>query len=274
MEGKLGAIRILRPAAEIDVGQILLVVAMAVLAAGFVTQLLPRIAERTPGRIRLRIVAWVPPLKLLILFLAVALIIPLVIEPTLGNLVAVLSGAAVAIGFALKDYVSSLVAGVVASFERPYRQGDWVKVGDAYGEVRAIGLRAVKLVTADDTAVTVPHGLLWTSLVHQANDGTGDLMCVANFYLQPAHDGTQARRALYDVALTSAFVNLSKPIAVIVTEEPWGTHYRLKAYPVNLRDQFEFLSDLTVRGKAALTALGIAYATMPVAVSKDGPRVG
>lgn len=53
MEGKLGAIRILRPAAEIDVGQILLVVAMAVLAAGFVTQLLPRIAERTPGRIRL-----------------------------------------------------------------------------------------------------------------------------------------------------------------------------------------------------------------------------
>jgi hypothetical protein len=44
-------------------------------------------------------------------------------------------------------------------------------------------------------------------------------------------------------------------------EKPWGTHYRLKAYPVEPRDQFQFITDLTVRGKAALLALGAAFAT-------------
>jgi hypothetical protein len=53
------------------------------------------------------------------------------------------------------------------------------------------------------------------------------------------------------------------PFAVIVTEKPWGTHYRLKAYPVDSAQQFQFVSDLTVRGKAALSRLGVEFAAVP-----------
>ena len=58
-------------------------------------------------------------------------------------------------------------------------------------------------------------------------------------------------------------------IDVIVTEKPWGTHYRLRAYPIDPRQQFRFITDLTVCGKAALAALGVTFTTVPVLSPRD-----
>jgi len=44
---------------------------------------------------------------------------------------------------------------------------------------------------------------------------------------------------------------------VVLAEKPWGTHYRVNAYPLNGRDEFQFVSDLTVRGKVALAEIGV-----------------
>jgi hypothetical protein len=70
---------------------------------------------------------------------------------------------------------------------------------------------------------------------------------------------------LRKVALTSPYLHISRPISVIVREKPWGTHYRLKAYPIDGREQFNFISDLTVRGKAALAGLEVAHVVAPIA---------
>ena len=91
-------------------------------------------------------------------------------------------------------------------------------------------------------------------------------MCVADFYLHPDHDGQVVQQKLHEVALASPYVHLHKPIVVVAAEEPWGTHYRLKAYPIDGRDQFLFVTDLTLRGKAMLRRLGVkpAVATSSV----------
>lgn len=68
---------------------------------------------------------------------------------------------------------------------------------------------------------------------------------------------------LHEVALTSPYLQLNRPVVVIVLEKPWGTHYRLKAYPIDGRDQFKFTTDMTVRGKAALANLGVKPAIVP-----------
>ncbi len=72
------------------------------------------------------------------------------------------------------------------------------------------------------------------------------------------------KHKLHDVALTSAFLQMDKPISVIVMDKPWGTHYRLKAYPNDPRQQFQFITDLTIRGKEALTKMGVEFAVMPM----------
>jgi small conductance mechanosensitive channel len=125
------------------------------------------------------------------------------------------------------------------------------------------------MVTPDDTVVTIPHLAIWTTSIHNANDGQRDLQCVADFYLHPDHDAVLVRQKLREVALTSPFIQLERPVSVVVAETPWATHYRLKAYPIEGRDQFQFTSDLTVRGKQALGELEVkaaAWAPIPGAM--------
>ncbi|NLF73429.1 MAG: mechanosensitive ion channel [Candidatus Anammoximicrobium sp.] len=243
--------------------ELVAIVAGATLMIIVVQRLMRWIGNRLQGSKRLTLLALVPLIRLVIILAAAAVIVPLLIEPSLQNMVALLSIVGVALGFALKDYASSLIAGIVAIGERDYRNGDWVKLEDVYGEVRHVGLRTLEVVTPDDDRVLIPHALLWSQAVSNSNNGDARLQCTADFFVHPQHDSHAARQALEDVALTSPYLYFDKPVAVVVNEKPWGTHYRLKAYPVDASQQFRFLTDLTVRGKTALSELGVPFAVAP-----------
>lgn len=230
------------------------------------------LATRLHGQLRFRVFALVPLTRLLILITALAIIVPIIIEPSLSNMVTLLGALGLAIGFAMKDYVSSLIAGVVSATELPYRPGDWVQIEDTYGEVKHVGLRTVDIQTPDDDMVYVPHLKLWDHAVYNANNGGTSLQCVASFYLHPEHEAGWVRKALRDVALTSAYLKFDQPVIVVAEEKPWGTHYRIRAYPVDPRQQFLFITDLTVRGKALLSAAGVPSAMLQPDAALDANK--
>ena len=262
-----GTVKLINNLQDISFWKIGLIVVGTWAAIWLVRLALPYLAERGPNRLRLYLLATVPIVRLFLLLVAVLWIVPIVFNITLQNFLVIAGAASVAIGFAFKDYVSSLIAGVVAILERPYRPGDWVRIGSHYGEVRTVGLRAIRIRTADDNIVTIPHGAIWTDSVSNSNDGAKTLMCVANFYLLPRHDAAVVRSLLQDIALTSAYLDYDKPVLVVLNEQPWGTHYKLRAYPFDMRDQFAFISDLTVRGKCAIGMAGAHEAVAAVAAS-------
>jgi len=243
----------------LDLALILAVAAALILV---VQKTLPWLANRLRGRRRHWLLAMVPLLRLVIVVGTFLWIVPIVIEPSLQNMVAVLGSLGLALGFALKDYASSLVAGVVAVGETPYRNGDWVEIDGIYGEVTHVGMRALQLVTPDNNLVTIPHLKLWEQPISNANNGGPQLQCPTDFHVHPQHDGARVVAALHDVALTSPYVALDQPIFVVAQEQLWGTRYRLRAFPLDARQQFRFTTDLTVRGKAELLRLGIAFAAV------------
>ncbi len=248
------------------------------LAIWLVRQTVPYLAERGPSKVRLYLLATVPIVRMVLLVVATLWIIPIIFNITFQNFLVIAGAASVAIGFAFKDYVSSLIAGMVAIIERPYRPGDWVKIGSDYGEVRSVGMRAIRVLTPDANIVSIPHSRIWTDNISNANDGAKTLMCVADFFLLPRHDAALVRAALRDVALTSAYLDYSKPVVIVLSEKPWGTHYKLRAYPFDMRDQFAFVSDLTVRGKLAIAEAGaseaVTFAATPQAEQEQRPRSG
>jgi small conductance mechanosensitive channel len=256
METRAAVIDLFRNLHQIRFVRIMLIIAMAWLLVKMVRSLLPRFSERLPARLRLPILSSIPLLRILIWITAAFMIVPLVIKPNFRNLVAILGAAGLALGFALKDYASSVIAGLVVMYERPYKVGDWVQIEGAYGEVTWSGLRSFRLLTPDATVVTVPHKKMWDSNVFNSNFGSRDMLCVAEFFLVADHDAALVQEALRDVALTSAYLNLNRPVTVTLSEKPWATQYCLKAYPIDARDQFQFISDLTIRGKVALKELG------------------
>ncbi|MCB2053057.1 MAG: mechanosensitive ion channel [Geminicoccaceae bacterium] len=267
--GERTATDLLNDLQDISFVEIALVIAGTWATIFVVRRLLPFLAERGPSRARLYLLGAVPIIRLGLLVMAILWIVPIVFDVTLQNFLIIAGAVGVAVGFAFKDYVSSLIAGIVAIFERPYRPGDWVEIDGDYGEVRRVGMRAIVLDTADDDTITVPHARLWTDNVSNANDGARTLQCVADFYVAPDHDAARLRSALQEVARTSAYLDYARPVIVVLKELPFGTHYKLRAYPFDLRDQFQFVSDMTVRGKRAIADEGAVEITAPVAASRD-----
>lgn len=249
--------------------RIVTIALVAYVAIRLVEELIPRLANALPPGARIRLLPLVPALRLLFGVVALVWIVPMLINPTPQNLVAVLGALGIAIGFAFKDYASSLVAGVVAVSERPYRQGDWIEFGGVYGEVRTVGLRAVRIATPDGDVVSVPHGQIWTESVSNSNDGDRTLQVVVSLWVDPDHDAGLLRRRLNDVALTSPWTDVTVPLEVVLDERPWATRYRVRVYPMDARDQFELRSDVTARAKEVVREVGARWPAVPLGVSEE-----
>ncbi|MEK6725929.1 MAG: mechanosensitive ion channel domain-containing protein [Deltaproteobacteria bacterium] len=265
MNESLNAWRLLRKLTWQDVLLVLAVLFLARLMIFFALWGLRHAAEKAPPRLRLTILRLAPITRLLIGIGAVVIIVPILVEPTFQNVIALVASIALALAFALKDYGSSLVAGLVTVLENTYQPGDWIEVDGTYGEVKSIGVRAMCLVTPDDTEVIIPHSRLWSTGIFNASSGNRSLLCVADFYLHPDHDASTVRRRLAEIAESSPYLKPETPVTVIVLEKPWGTHYRLKAYVKESREQFLFTTDLTIRGKEKLRGMNIRFAQAPYA---------
>ena len=77
------------------------------------------------------------------------------------GLVALLGGAVVAVGFALKDTLGNIAAGIVILFLRPFKKGDFIECGSVMGSVREMGLFATIMETADGVYISAPNSSLW-----------------------------------------------------------------------------------------------------------------
>jgi small-conductance mechanosensitive channel len=265
----LNAGSILRKIILPDVLLILTVFVLARLVSFVIRWFILRLAERASPHLRLLILRIPPIVRLVVGIGAVAVIVPILIEPTFENIIVLITAGSLALAFTLKDYGSSLVAGMAAVLENAYQPGDWIEVKGVYGEVKSIRGRTTRIVTPDDTEVIIPHSNFWSTHIFNASGGNRSLLCVADFYLNPDHDAALARKRLTEVAETSSYRKPETPVVVIVLEKPWGTHYRVKAYVNESREQFLFLTDLTVRGKEAIRSLGIRFAQATFAETKN-----
>ena len=235
---------------------------------------LRRAAENAPAPRRLTILRIVPIARLIIRATALVIIVPLLVEPTVRNVLGLSLGLVVALAYSLREYGNSFAAGIVTVLENTYQPGDWIEVNGAYGEVKAIAMRAVHLMTADDTEVIIPHSRFWSTSIFNFSSGHHSLMCVANFYLHPDHKSTHVCEKLAEVAAASAYYAPESPVTVTVMEKPWGTHYRLKACVRESREQFRFITDLTIRGREALQQMKIRFAQAPYAETEQGATSG
>lgn len=79
----------------------------------------------------------------------------------------------IAVGFAAKDTLSNLFAGVFIIADTPYRIGDYILLGDGErGRVSRIGLRSTRIITRDEIEITVPNSVIANSkIVNESRPG-------------------------------------------------------------------------------------------------------
>src|SRR5881296_2994895 len=78
-------------------------------------------------------------------------------EAQLKGLLAGSTAVAIIVGFAGQNLFAGIIGGIAIQINRPYKLGDWLKVGDIYAEVREINWRSTRLCTNDDIYLDIPN---------------------------------------------------------------------------------------------------------------------
>jgi small-conductance mechanosensitive channel len=79
---------------------------------------------------------------------------------------AIIAGAlGVGIGFGLQAIVNNFVCGLILLFERPIKVGDYIQLGEQWGEITRIGLRSTIVRTFDNSEIVVPNSDLVSNQV-------------------------------------------------------------------------------------------------------------
>jgi MscS family membrane protein len=78
----------------------------------------------------------------------------------------------IAVGFAAKDSLSNLFAGVFIIVDAPYRVGDFIVLDSGErGQVVHIGIRSTRLLTRDDVEITIPNAVMGNAKITNETKG-------------------------------------------------------------------------------------------------------
>lgn len=82
-----------------------------------------------------------------------------------GVLLAGLGLGGLAFGLAAQDTLKNFFGSISVVLDRPFKVGDWIKIGDVEGTVEAVGLRSSRLRTMHNSELTVPNSELSTARI-------------------------------------------------------------------------------------------------------------
>lgn len=190
-------------------------------------------------------------LRFLIYFAGIVTSVLLAFHLSREMLLAVGGTMAVAVGIAFKDLAASVIAGLLIIVDRPFQVGDRITIGDMYGEVTKIGLRSVRIVTLDDSMVTVPNNKFLNDIVTSGNAGALDMQIVMDFHIGMDQDIDAAKAIVRDAITSSRYTYLGKPWTVLVNtviqENYFAVRIRGKAYVLDVQYEKAYESDVTER---------------------------
>ncbi|MFO8018766.1 MAG: mechanosensitive ion channel [Promethearchaeia archaeon] len=221
------------------------------------------IKKKTKAKQKYKYLSLQPIIRLIIIALGTIWVLIIITQPSEVNIITLLAAMSIALGFAFKDYISSIIAGLISLYEKNYQEGDWIEINGVYGEIEAIKLRTIKMRTLDNTEVIIPQLKIWNTTIYNANAGSRNLMCVTNIYLDPNHDSYMVKEIMERVTFICPYTQLEKPIKIRVNELPQSTHYRIKSYPLDPTEQGAYKTNLTMRVKDALRERGIKFSDIP-----------
>ncbi len=211
-------------------------------------KILTLLAEKST-RLRISIKGLIPVFRIIIWTIIIFAIVKGIYNPPIQSVIALTASVGIAVGFAAQDLLKNVFGGVALLLDRPFLVGDKIDTGKHYGEVIEIGLRATRIVTADDSVVSVPNAELINTAVSNSNSGELNCQVVAEIYLPIDVDTQVVRKIAIETAQVSKYVYLKKPIVVLffneVKERRSYLKMRLKAYVMDIRYEFQFKSDLT-----------------------------
>jgi MscS family membrane protein len=116
-----------------------------------------------------------PLLRDLLRIAMLILALILIVETWGYNATTLLAGVGIgglAIAFAAQDTISNVFGSIIIYLDRPFKVGDWIRLGDVEGSVEEIGIRSTRVRTGDKMLVLVPNKRVATDNIVNINEMT------------------------------------------------------------------------------------------------------
>ncbi len=196
---------------------------------------------------------------------AVAVVIALDIMGV--NVMPFIAGAGVlgvAVGFAAKDTLSNLIAGILLIIDRPFEIGDRIEVwstpagSSSWGDVIDIGLRATRIKTTDNIVVIIPNNEIMTRDIVNYTILSTAIRVRVNIGIAYDTDMAKAKSTIIDVAKGVEWILAEPPPKVVVRNfGESSVDLQLRVWINDARKRMDTISVITDVVKTSFDEKGI-----------------
>src|SRR5438874_7256841 len=178
------------------------------------------------------------------------------------SLIALLGAAGLAIGLALQGTLSNVASGVMLLVLRPFRVYEKIKVADAFGTVREIGLFRTEIATADGNFVSIPNATIFSgTIINMSRESTRRTDFTVEIDRGENLDQVQ-KTILECLGREQRVLKSPAPTVRVETLGPVSTILEVQVWLAN-RDFITVLSDVKKQVRHALQAAQVS-APVPV----------
>jgi small-conductance mechanosensitive channel len=183
------------------------------------------------------------------------------------NVMPFIAGAGVvgiAIGFAAKDTLSNLIAGILLIIDRPFETGDRIEVWSApagsatWGDVIDIGLRATKIRTTDNIIIIIPNNEIMKRDIVNYTIINSKIRVRINIGISYDADIEKAKAVILKVADSADWI-LKDPTPQVVVKNfgESSVDLQLRVWIADARKRIHTISYVTDNLKGAFDKAGI-----------------
>lgn len=149
------------------------------------------------------------------------------------SLVAVLSVAGLALSLSVQNMLANFFSGILLIINKPFREGDFVELGDKKGTIKSIGFFNTTMTTLDNVSIVIPNGDLTTAAVKNYSSEPNrrvDLDFSASYDAPTA----QVKKAILEaIAMDSRILTSPEPFVHIMSYDASSIKYETRVWVKN-----------------------------------------
>lgn len=143
----------------------------------------------------------------LVYLLAILGVVAFVFNQKLTGILATSGVLAMIIGLAIQMNISNVFSGIAINVERPFRVGDWVKIGDIReAQVVDMTWRTTRLRARDGCILSVPNSMAAEAVIHNFNYPDDRYELVIPLQVEPGHNPRRVIKIACDALQSLEFV--------------------------------------------------------------------
>ena len=179
-----------------------------------------------------------------------------------GHLQWLAAAFSVGLGFGLQEIFGNFAAGLILLFERPFRVGDLVTIGDLSGTVRRIRTRATTILDFDNKEIVVPNKTFITERFVNWTLTDTITRIVIKIGVTYEADPLKVNRTLLELARAHpAILDDPEPAALLLSVGEGSQNFELRCFVREISDRLRATDELYTSIMGTFKARGFVVAS-------------